>query len=247
MRIAIAGSTGLVGSQVVAAATAAGHEVVELARKHGIDLTVADGLAGRLAGVDAVIDVTQGPMDEPAASEFFTTVARNLGEAATAAGVSRSVVLSIIGIDEMTDYGYYAAKLAQENAAQAHAPGPRILRAAQFLDFPGQMLSWYRDGDSVTVPVMKTQPVAIAEIVRLLLALATGTETRSRVELAGPRAEDLDDLVRRVVAHRGESVTVTTSVVNQAMADGACLPGPDAVIAGPDFASWLAAHDQGSR
>ncbi|WP_332644622.1 hypothetical protein [Aeromicrobium sp.] len=48
MRIAIAGSTGLVGTQVVAAAIAAGHEVVELARQHGIDLTVADGLAERL-------------------------------------------------------------------------------------------------------------------------------------------------------------------------------------------------------
>src|SRR4051812_17825277 len=116
MRIAIAGSTGLVGSKVLAAATAAGHEVVELARQHGIDLTVADGLAEHLAGVDAVIDVTQGPLDEPEASEFFTAVARNLGEAASAAGVSRTVVLSIIGVDEMTDYGYYAAKLNQENA-----------------------------------------------------------------------------------------------------------------------------------
>lgn len=239
MRIAIAGSTGLVGSQLTLAATAAGHEVVELARQKGIDLTVPDGLADRLAGVDAVIDVTQGPMDEPEASAFFTTVARHLGEAATAAGVTRSVVLSIIGVDQMPDYGYYAAKLNQEKTLEAYAPEPHVLRAAQFLDFPGQMLGWFRQGDHVTVPAMKTQPVAVDEIVRLLLALADGTDPRALVELAGPKAEDLADLVRQVVARRGEQVEVEAAVLSQPMADGACLPGPDAVIAGPDFATWL--------
>ncbi|EON22614.1 hypothetical protein CF8_3469 [Nocardioides sp. CF8] len=243
MRIAIAGSTGLVGRNVVAAAKAAGHDIVELARESGVDLTVPDGLAERLAGAEAVIDVTQSPsLDESVATEFFTTVARNLGEAATAAGVPRAVALSIIGVDQMLDYGYYAAKLAQEQAVAAHAPDPHILRAAQFLNFPGQMLDWNRQGDVVTLPEMKTQPVAVEEIARLLVALADGTEPRPRVELAGPKPEDLADLVRQVAVHRGEAVTVETAVESVAMANGACLPGPDAVIAGPDFATWLAAQ-----
>ena len=37
-----------------------------------------------------------------------------------------------------------------------------------------------------------------------------------------------------------EPGTVNETVVNQAMADGACLPGSDAIIAGPDFTTWLA-------
>lgn len=241
MRIAVAGSTGLVGRNVVAAATAAGHDVVGLARENGIDLTSPEGLAERLAGVDAVVDVTASPgIDGDEARTFFTTVARNLGEAATAAGVARTVVLSIIGVDAMPDYGYYVAKLAQEQAVIAHAPGPRILRAAQFLNFPAQMLDWNRQGDVVTLPEMKTQPVAVEEIAKVLLALADGTETRARVELAGPKAEDLADLVRQLIARRGEQVTVETRVESQAMAEGACLPGPDAILAGPDFATWLA-------
>lgn len=244
MRIAIAGSTGLVGRNVVAAATAAGHEVVGLARENGVDLLSPDGLAERLAGVDAVVDVTASPtIDGAEATEFFTTVARNLGEAATAAGVARTVVLSIIGIEDMLDYSYYGAKLAQEQAVTKYAPGPRILRAAQFLDFPAQMLVWARQGDTVTLPVMKTQPVAVEEIARVLLALADGTETRTLVELAGPEPEVLDDLVRQLVAHRGEHVTVEAKVQSEAMAAGAGLPGPDAIIAGPDFATWLAAQD----
>jgi uncharacterized protein YbjT (DUF2867 family) len=190
------------------------------------------------------VDVTASPgIDGDESTKFFTTVARNLGEAATSAGVARTVVLSIIGVDKMPDYAYYAAKLAQEQAVREHAPGPRILRAAQFLNFPSQMLQWSRQGDVVTLPEMKTQPVAVEEIARLLLALADGSESRTQVELAGPKPEDLADLVRQLVARRGEQVTVETRVESQAMADGACLPGPDAVIAGPDFATWLAEQD----
>jgi hypothetical protein len=90
---------------------------------------------------------------------------------------------------------------------------------------------------------MKTQPVAVVEIARLLVALADGTDSRAHVELAGPKPEDLAGLVRQVAHHRGEDVTVETVVESRAMADGACLPGPEAVIAGPDFATWLAAQD----
>lgn len=244
MRIAIAGSTGLVGRNVVAAANAAGYEVVGLARENGVDLLNPEGLADRLAGVDAVVDVTASPgIDGDESKKFFTTVARNLGEAASQAGVARSVVLSIIGVDAMPDYGYYVAKLAQEQVVTEASPGPRILRAAQFLNFPAQMLEWNRQGDTVSLPEMKTQPVAVEEIATLLLALADGSESRTRLELAGPKAENLADLVRQVAEHRGDDVKIVTSVESQAMADGACLPGPDAVIAGPDFATWLAQQD----
>ena len=244
MRIAIAGSTGLVGRNVVAAADAAGYDVVGLARENGVDLLDPDGLADRLAGVDAVVDVTASPgIDGDESKKFFTTVARNLGEAASQAGVARSVVLSIIGVDTMPDYGYYVAKLAQEQVVTEVSPGPRILRAAQFLNFPAQMLEWNRQGDTVSLPEMRTQPVAVEEIAKLLLALADGTETRTRLELAGPKEENLADLVRQVAEHRGDDVTIETSVQSQAMADGACLPGPDAVIAGPDFATWLSQQD----
>lgn len=123
-----------------------------------------------------------------------------------------------------------------------HAPGVHILRACQFLDFAGQMLDWNREGDIVTIPEMKTQPVAVEEIARLLVKIADATETRTRVELAGPEPEDLADLVRQVAAQRGQQVTVVTAVESRGMAEGACRPGADAILAGPDFTTWLAAQ-----
>ena len=243
MRIAVAGATGLVGRQVNEAASQRGHEIVPLARSLGVDLTAATDLDEVLTGVEAVIDVTQSPtMDAVEATSFFTTVASNLGAAAHAAGVQRTIVLSIIGVDAIPDFGYYVAKLAQENAVRAHAPGTRVLRAAQFMEFPEQMLGWYRDGNAVTLPVMPTQPVAIHEIADLLVSMADGTDPRHNLELAGPKAETLEDLVRQVAAHRGEEVSVTSAAYSETMANGACLPGAGAILAGPDFATWLSTH-----
>ena len=46
--------------------------------------------------------MTQSPsLDEDEASRFFARGAENLGRAGTAAGVQRSVVLSIIGVDQV--------------------------------------------------------------------------------------------------------------------------------------------------
>jgi uncharacterized protein YbjT (DUF2867 family) len=239
MKIAVAGSTGLIGSQLTALARKEGHDVVEIARQTGFDLLVPDGLSRALSDVDAVIDVTQSPsLDEADATDFFTTVAGNLGRAATDAGVSRTVVLSIVGVDRSPDYGYYVAKLAQERAARAAAPGVVVLRATQFHEFAGQMLGWgTKDGVAQIIDV-PTQPVATAEIVRLLLDLATGA-AQGDTELAGPRQEQLVDQVRRLVARSGSDVTVEAVPAPSSLANGSMLPGPDALLRGPDWQTWV--------
>ena len=61
MKIAIAGATGLIGSQLNALARAEGHDVVEIARETGFDLLRPDGLEAALDGVDTVVDVTAEP------------------------------------------------------------------------------------------------------------------------------------------------------------------------------------------
>ncbi|SOD98751.1 SDR family oxidoreductase [Blastococcus haudaquaticus] len=239
MRIAVAGSTGLVGSQVVAVAKAAGHSVVGLAREDGVDLTSPVGLDERLAGVEALVDVTQSPTIDIEAVKFFETVAANLGDAATSAGVSRTVLLSIIGVDRVPQYDYYVAKVAQERTHRVHSPGLHVLRAAQFLDFPGMAIRWGRDGDTTTVDDLLSQPVAVGEIARVLVELATGERDDDVIELAGPRQERIVDLARRLVAHSGEHLTVIARDVPEPMRNGALLPGSGAIIAGPTFDEWL--------
>jgi uncharacterized protein YbjT (DUF2867 family) len=243
MRIAIAGATGLIGSQLTALARKEGHEVVEIARETGFDLLAPEAgqLEAAFAGVDAVVDVTstRGVLDDQKTLEFFTGVAATLGRAAAAAGVQRTVTLSIVGIEKSPDYGYYVAKLAQERVARETGPGALMLRATQFHDFARQMFEWNRDGDVTRVMDVPTQPVDTTEIVRLLLDLATG-EVDQDVELAGPQPERLVDLVARYAAHIGSDVTVEPVDGPPSVAAGAMLPDHDGVLLrGIDWQSWL--------
>jgi uncharacterized protein YbjT (DUF2867 family) len=242
MKIAVAGSTGLIGSQVVVRAKAGGHQIVELAPSLGFDLLKADGIAAALAGVDAVVNVTQSPtLEEKESTDFFVTVAENLGRAAAEAGVPRTVVLSIVGVDQMLDYGYYVAKLAQEEATRATAPGVLVVRATQFHEFAGQMLGWNRDGDVTRIIDVPTQPVATAEIANLLVEAATGV-VNADVDLAGPKVERLVDLVQRLVDRSGEPVKVEAIDAPASMAGGGMLPGPGALLRGPDWQTWIDAQ-----
>jgi uncharacterized protein YbjT (DUF2867 family) len=237
MKIAVAGATGLIGSQLTALARQEGHDVVEIARSTGFDLLQPAGLEEALTGVEAVVDVTSSDGLD-VAEAFFTTVAHHLGHAATAAGVTRTVVLSIVGIDRGQDYDYYVAKLAHERATRESAPGPVVLRATQFHEFAGQMLQWNTADGVARVIDVPSQPVDSGEVARLLLDLATGVVTGDQ-DLAGPKMERLVDQVRRLVEHAGSDVTVEPVPAPPSMAGGSMLPGPEALLRGPDWATWL--------
>ncbi|NYF98757.1 SDR family oxidoreductase [Janibacter cremeus] len=240
-RVAVAGASGLIGSQVVELARSAGHEVVPLSRSHDVDLTRPQDLAGALTGVDAIVDVTRpSTMDEGEATEFFTTVAVNLGRAAREAGVPRTVVLSIVGIEEGQDFPWYRVTLAHERAVREHAPGVRVLRATQFHEFPEQVLARSRDDDVAPIMDMPTQPVASVEVATVLLEMTTSDEGGDH-QIAGPAPERLVDLVTRLCELRGDDVQVVAAAATPQVAGGSALPGPDAELRGPDWWTWAQA------
>jgi uncharacterized protein YbjT (DUF2867 family) len=243
MKIAVAGSSGLIGSQVCRQAEAAGHEVVRMSRTEGVDLLDLEAVTKALTGVEAVIDVSRpGQMELSAARSFFEKVARNLGDAGRATGVQRTVVLSIVGIEDGQDYDWYVATLAHEQAIRDHAPGARVLRTTQFHEFPGQVLQRALAGrqrtGTVEIMDVPTQPVDSAEVARALLEMATDPDSDSR-QLAGPQRERLVDLVRELVAHDGLDLTVLPGLAPASMAGGSMLPGPDVPTVGVDWHTWL--------
>ena len=250
MRIAIVGATGLVGSALVRAAQTAGHDVIALSKESGVDVLQPEGLAELLGGAEAVVDVTQSPsLDEDEATRFFARAAENLGRAGTAAGVQRSVVLSIIGVDQVAAAGtevagpgfdgYYRAKYAHEEATQAHAPGARVVRSAQFHDIARRAIGWGRDGDRSTVPDLVIQPVAVDAMVEVLLGAATGEVGGPLTEVAGPRREQLAMLSTAYAERTGDPVTVVAGPVGDLVRDGVLLPHDGAVLVGPTFTQWL--------
>jgi uncharacterized protein YbjT (DUF2867 family) len=253
MRIAVAGATGRVGRHVVDVLEAGGHDVVRISRSTGVDVITRAGLAEALAGVECIVDATTQPTpDQKAATEFFTTAARNLQELGAQAGVSRMVVVSIIGIDRFSA-GYQAAKVAHE---QTHLVGPipvRVLRAAQFHEFVQELMEWGRQGDVIYLPNMRTQIVAARSVAEALAELATDDAPvpppgdEPIWEIAGPREENLVELARVLAARRGDPVRIEgvsdpDGPDHGLYESGALLPGPDAALAGPTFDEWLDAH-----
>ena len=204
MRVAVAGGTGLTGRHVVDSLTSAGQEPVVLSRSSGVDLVTGGGLAAALAGVDAVIDVSNVTTTRRAAAErFFTAATTHLRDAAAAAGVGHYVLLSIVGVDRV-DLGYYAGKRRQEQLLAAGRVPWTVLRATQFHEFAEQVLERLR-GPVAVIPAMRSRPVAVAEVADALVeAVITGPVDGYATELAGPEVLWLADMARLVLRRHGQ-------------------------------------------
>ncbi len=173
-KIAVAGATGRLGHHVVAVLKERGCGIVPISRSLGVDVITGDGLAEALSGVERVIDAATGPSPESqAAAAFFTTAAGNIQQMGGRAGVREVIAVSIIGTDRFTA-GCGAAKSAHEQVTLSGPIPARILRAAQFHEFAGQLIDWGTRAEVSYVPNMRTQPVAARAVAEVLADLATG-------------------------------------------------------------------------
>ena len=246
-KIAVAGASGRLGRPSVEILRERGHEVVPISRAGGVDVITGEGLAAALEGVDLIVDAATGPSpDQAEATEFFTTSARNLQQAGAEQGVDGILVISIIGTDHFNT-GYNAAKVAQE---RAHLDGPvpaRILRAAQFHEFVGQLVEWGTQGETAYLPEMRTQLVAARSVAEAIADLIDGADSapigNPVAEVAGPREENLLEVARLLVAQRGNGLHVEAGDFFEdpegLYPAGAVLPGPVAKLAGPTYEEWL--------
>ena len=244
MRIVVAGATGSLGTHVVAAVRAAGHEPVPISRNSGADLISGSGLEERLRGASAVIDASAtSSTSAKGSTDFFTTVTRNLLSAEREAGVPHHVAISIVGAARV-DANYYAGKAAQEQILQAEPSGWSLLRTTQFHEFVRQLVGQGKVGPLQVVPAMRSQPIAAAEVAAELVAIASGDPRGLVPELAGPREERMADLVRRHLAATGQRRPVLEVPLpgawGRAMRNGSLLPSAGARRRGQTFDEWLA-------
>ncbi|WP_158854879.1 SDR family oxidoreductase [Saccharothrix deserti] len=247
-KFAVAGATGRLGRHVVDVLAERGHQVVPVSRATGVDIITGEGLAEALTGVEVIIDVASWHASEQeAATEFFRTSARNLHEAGQKAGVAQITVASIIGIDKATA-GFGAAKKVHEEVHLSDLLPVRILRAAQFHEFVGQLLDW-QQGDVAYIPTWPSQFVAARTVAEELVDLATDPDAPAQPtpgtpipEIAGPREETVADVAELLGARRNIKVVgVDNFDVPDAeyAAGGGLLPSPHAKLAGPTFQEWL--------
>ncbi len=244
MRIAVAGATGNIGALTVGALERAGHEVVRISRSLGVDLLTGAGLDDALVGVEAVVDVTNGPAtDEAEAVAFFGTTTRNLLAAGERAGVRHHVLLSIVGIHRVVGNAHYAGKREQERLVAEGSVPWTIVPATQFHDFAAMVTTWTEQDGVATIAPLLVQPIAPADVADVLAELVVGPPQGRYADLAGPEPQDLVDLARRtnqVLGREVELVPTWGSLFGPEMAGNVLLPGEGARIAPTTFGQWLA-------
>lgn len=246
MRIIVAGGTGVVGREIVAAARARGHEAAGMSRATGADLQTGEGVASALRDAEVVIDaVSVATMDAETSTRFFRRSTQTLIDAARRGGVRHIVALSIVGVDR-NPHGYYAGKVAQEEAYQAGDAPFTIVRATQFHEFAGQVARQARFGPLQLAPRARVQPIAARAVAEHLVTVAEGAARGRTTDIAGPREEELSAMIRAWRRRRGERGPVLTVSLPGAqmrgMRQGLALPDADARVLGPSFEEWLSAQ-----
>lgn len=244
MKIVVVGGTGRLGSQVVAELERRGHETVAAAPSTGFDTMSGAGVVEGLTGAQVVVDVSNSPSFEDAAVlQFFQTSTGTLLAAEQKAGILHHVVLSIVGADREPDSGYMRAKVAQEQLVEAGGIPYTIVRATQFFEFLGAIADSNTTDGSVRLPSAHLQPIAASDLAIAVADVAEGSPAKAVVEVAGPEAVGLDELVRRVLSAAGDPRPVVTDDSVKyfgAHIDNASLtPGPGARIAPTHLDDWL--------
>jgi len=244
MKIVIIGGTGLIGAKVVNHLRQSGHEVVAASPSKGVNSVTGEGLAAALAGAQVVVDVSNAPSwEDQAVLEFFESSTRNLLAAEAAAGVGHHVALSVVGTERLLASGYFRAKHAQEKLIQASPVPYTIVRATQFFEFVGGIANSATDGQTVRLPSALLQPILSDDIATTLASVAVAKPLNRMVDLSGPEAIPLDEIVRQFLKAKHDLRTVITD--EQAPYFGILLkqrsliPDKNQLLGTTHFQEWL--------
>ncbi|MGW8568300.1 SDR family oxidoreductase [Isoptericola sp. NPDC055881] len=247
MRIVVVGGTGLIGKQVIAHLTGAGHEAVAAAPSTGVDTVTGKGVDAALAGADVVVDVSNSPSfaDEDVL-RFFTTSTRTLLDAERRAGVRHHVVLSIVGADRNPASGYLRAKVAQEELVHGGGVPWSVVRATQFFEFGSRIADGATVDGAVRLPPVAFQPVASADVARFVAEAAAAEPGGGTVDVAGPQRVRFDEFIRGVLAAGGDDREVVADPAapyfGAVLVEDSIVPQGEARIGAVTWADFAAAR-----
>jgi uncharacterized protein YbjT (DUF2867 family) len=206
MKIVVIGGSGLIGSKLVSRLRQNGHEAVAASPRSGVNALTGEGLTEALADAQVVVDVANSPaFDDKAVLEFFETSSRNLLAAEAAAAVGHHVALSVVGTERLLESGYFRAKMAQENLIKASGIPYTIVRATQFFEFVGWIAQSGTVGQTVRLPPALIQPISSDDVAAAMADVALSAPVNGIVELGGPEAMPLPDLIGRFLRATGDT------------------------------------------
>jgi uncharacterized protein YbjT (DUF2867 family) len=229
MEIVIVGGTGTVGREAAAELERRGHDVRVRSRRTGFDVRRDDP-----GEADVVVHAMNG---KPA---LLVGGSERLAAAAPGA---HHVLVSVIGADRVPG-GYFAAKLAQEEAVRAAGVPFTILRATQFHTYVAGLLRRPARLGLLVTGAFPLQPVDPAEVGRALADTAEADPSGAVTRLAGPQILTLRELARQWRSATGAHALPVSlplpGAMGRALRAGG-LTDPGAWRGSVRFAEWIGA------
>ena len=220
MKVLVAGASGFVGRRLVPALVEAGHEVRAMTRHPdtyqgkgepvGGDVHDAPSLDAALAGCESAYYLVHS-LDSPDFQRGDAEAAKTFATAAARAGLQRIVYLGGLGDDSDDLSAHLRSRRQVEKLLGAGGVPVTTLRAGIIVGYGG--ISWEMTRQLVEhLPAMitprwvrtRTQPIAIADVIRYLVGVLEKPEATGRTyEIGGPEVLEYVEMLRRVAQIEG--------------------------------------------
>ncbi|MEU4523513.1 NAD(P)H-binding protein [Amycolatopsis sp. NPDC024027] len=225
MRVLVAGASGFVGSRLCPALEAAGHEVLAMTRHPAKYRGAGKAVRGDVADVGSLRDALKGveaayylvhSLDSADFKRRDADAARAFARAAADTGLRRIVYLGGLGDDADALSDHLASRREVERLLGETGVPVTVLRAGIVVGHGGT--SWELTRQLVEhLPAMvtprwvgtRTQPIAVADVVRYLAGVLDHPEAAGRTfDIGGPEVLAYRDMLQRVAAIEGRPLLI---------------------------------------